>query len=629
VKIAAGIATALAVVCAAGLSEGVANSSAAISRNMVVVSTTNDVVNGKVSSLTALKAKPGRDGVSLREALMAANKTGGSAIVYIMFSARLNGKTIHVRSELPPIHRNHLVLEGVSPNGSRARVTLDGRRARMNRLGELLLVQASNVTIRWLRFTGVNEMLNPTTQVTAVSVGGGRVAQDGVNAPHWSTKAPKLIANVQIMDNVFDNRGFTLPVANASGPASDGVMVGTDGSKDANTHISGVTIARNTFRYFNNDALGVLEATGGDTANGIVILDNTFEGNEISIELGIGGNASHLTGTQIIGNTITPSNTAVTGIVTSGISIDSNARNGTIDQTLIEDNAISGPGGMLLIQAEATVAGIVGPSPAGDVISNTQIVNNVFSLTAAGAGGIGLIGGDKTTSPPSHISGVTIENDTIVNNQGNATLFSSVPNNQPGVSGNQITDVTVRNSIFYEPFGIPIFVVPGPIVNLAPDVLTNSLISGLGWAGTNDNINGDPLFVNASLGVYRLAAGSPAINAGTAVGAPGFDLKGARRDALPDMGAFEFGASPRPLLTVVAMKLGGSGKVTSSPVGINCGTACSARFDLGATVTLTARAATGSRFLGWTHGCAGVARCTVKLSSAKSVTARFAPPISR
>ncbi|MGA9762861.1 MAG: choice-of-anchor Q domain-containing protein [Gaiellaceae bacterium] len=601
------------------MATGVAGSGAAsVSRNVVVVSSTADFVNGKVSSLSALKAKPGRDGISLREALTAANKTRGKAAVYILFSSRLNGKTIDVRSELPPLHRDHLVLEGIAPNGSPAMVTLDGRHAKKGKLGELLLVQASNVTIRWLRFAGADPRRNLTTQVAAVQVGQGRIA-------HAFT--PKRIANVQIVDDVFDNRGFDFPYIGSSGGntgmLANGLMFG-----GVLTHISGVTVSRNTFRYFNNDACGVLADSGGDTINGVVILDNTFAGNEIPIELGIGGSASHLTGSQIIGNTITPlstGTTAPTGTGGSGISIDSNASNGTIDQTLIEGNAISGPAGLLLIQAAVSIPG--SPSSAGNVISNTRIINNVLHPTAAGAGGIALIGGDSTTSPPSRISGVTIENDTIVNDQGNAGLFSSVPNG-PGASGNQITDVTVRNSILYEPFGIPIFVSPGMNgggVNLAPDVLTNSLISGLGWAGANGNINSDPLFVNASAGDYHLMAGSPAINAGTTIGAPGFDLGGARRDAQPDIGAFEFGAVSRPVLAVIAEQLGGSGTVTSSPAGINCGTACSARFDPNTTVTLSAKPAAGSRFLGWQHGCSGKGRCTIKLNSAKSVTARFTP----
>src|SRR5262245_31188325 len=50
-------------------------------------------------------------------------------------------------------------------------------------------------------------------------------------------------------------------------------------------------------------------------------------------------------------------------------------------------------------------------------------------------------------------------------------------------------------------------------------------------------------------------------------------------------------------LTVV--KAGtGSGTVTSSPVGLNCGSTCSAPFDFGTSVTLTANAANDSSFMG-------------------------------
>ena len=106
---------------------------------------------------------------------------------------------------------------------------------------------------------------------------------------------------------------------------------------------------------------------------------------------------------------------------------------------------------------------------------------------------------------------------------------------------------------------------------------------------------------------------------------PSDDFDGAPRGATPDIGAFEFGATPRPLLTVTAEQLGGGGTVTSSPAGITCGTACSAHFDPGTTVTLTAKPDRGSRFLGWSNGCSGVVRCTITLNGAQAVTARFAP----
>jgi len=60
---------------------------------------------------------------------------------------------------------------------------------------------------------------------------------------------------------------------------------------------------------------------------------------------------------------------------------------------------------------------------------------------------------------------------------------------------------------------------------------------------------GDPRFVRPAWGVegdYRLQGGSPAIDAGTPIGAPLEDLEGRLRDAKPDLGAFEFGAPPLP-----------------------------------------------------------------------------------
>jgi len=68
----------------------------------------------------------------------------------------------------------------------------------------------------------------------------------------------------------------------------------------------------------------------------------------------------------------------------------------------------------------------------------------------------------------------------------------------------------------------------------------------------------------------------------------------------------------------------GSGTVTSSPSGINCGVTCSASFAQGTTVTLTATPASGSVFAGWGGaGCSGTGGCTVTMSAAQSVTATF------
>jgi Tol biopolymer transport system component len=79
-------------------------------------------------------------------------------------------------------------------------------------------------------------------------------------------------------------------------------------------------------------------------------------------------------------------------------------------------------------------------------------------------------------------------------------------------------------------------------------------------------------------------------------------------------------------VTLTVIKAGpGRGFVQSNPDGIACGTMCSADFNQGSVVTLTARAHDDERFLRWGGACAGVAgpSCEVTLDAAERVTAIF------
>ena len=80
-----------------------------------------------------------------------------------------------------------------------------------------------------------------------------------------------------------------------------------------------------------------------------------------------------------------------------------------------------------------------------------------------------------------------------------------------------------------------------------------------------------------------------------------------------------------PNFTLSVTKSGsGSGSV-SSPVGIACGSTCSASIAPDTSVTLTATPSTGSTFAGWSGGvCTGTSPCTTIMSQARSVNAVFA-----
>jgi len=69
----------------------------------------------------------------------------------------------------------------------------------------------------------------------------------------------------------------------------------------------------------------------------------------------------------------------------------------------------------------------------------------------------------------------------------------------------------------------------------------------------------------------------------------------------------------------------GSGLVTSSPSGVDCGPTCQATFTPGTEVTLQASASPGSYFTGWSGGgCSGTdPSCTVTLSADTTVIATY------
>src|SRR5438046_10074475 len=84
----------------------------------------------------------------------------------------------------------------------------------------------------------------------------------------------------------------------------------------------------------------------------------------------------------------------------------------------------------------------------------------------------------------------------------------------------------------------------------------------------------------------------------------------------------------RQLFTLTVNRAGaGSGTATSSDGLITCPSTCTATYDSGISVTLTASPASGSTFGSWS-GCTTVSgtTCTVTMTAAKSVTATFTAP---
>ena len=103
-------------------------------------------------------------------------------------------------------------------------------------------------------------------------------------------------------------------------------------------------------------------------------------------------------------------------------------------------------------------------------------------------------------------------------------------------------------------------------------------------------------------------------------------------DAAGNTGEATFTVTVQPPVThqLEVHKVGtGSGRVTSDPAGIDCGSDCDFPFDHGAHVTLTEAPADRSSFAGWSGDCTveGLT-CIATMTAARTVTATFTlPPV--
>lgn len=145
--------------------------------------------------------------------------------------------------------------------------------------------------------------------------------------------------------------------------------------------------------------------------------------------------------------------------------------------------------------------------------SSVNIVNNIIYKN-------GFAADNKGLGIRSHGSNVLIANNTITGNYSGAA-------NGVGAIYIGSGSATVRNNILWDNHG------------------TELVHGGGSITESNNLINTNPLFLNASGDDYHLTSGSPAINHGTDVGVT-TDLDGNARVGLPDAGAYEFvtGVSP-------------------------------------------------------------------------------------
>ncbi len=208
------------------------------------------------------------------------------------------------------------------------------------------------------------------------------------------------------------------------------------------------------------------------------------------------------------------------------LDINSTTSSSQIQDSVIARNVFVGNMGAMGLEAG------VDTGTTNNVIANTQIVDNLVSLTGYNGQGAATIQiQDNQSGTNNKVTGVSFVNNTIDNGTSASPSGWGVwVTSSGGVNG-----VSIENTIFWGNESNP------PLKGItSPSQVSYSIIDQSGFSGTNNNINADPLFVNASSGNFELQSGSPALHAGTSVGAPAIDIDCQPRAARPSIGAYEY-----------------------------------------------------------------------------------------
>jgi acetyl esterase/lipase len=211
-----------------------------------------------------------------------------------------------------------------------------------------------------------------------------------------------------------------------------------------------------------------------------------------------------------------------------GCGVSFSGGQGTIDHSIIADNIQTGG-------ASFYGGGIGALDTAGPVTVDTCLIAR-NSLTSGAGGGIGIknLGGD-----------CVVRNCTVVGNTANThSAGIRIENRAAGNStavGVMINTIVVGN------------MKSGAEVNYADNYVvdkTNSSNCFFGLADEAalfaDSLSGDPKFVTAANGDYRLSGESAAKNAGVAYSGIGVDLEGVAFAAAPSIGCYEYDPNAVP-----------------------------------------------------------------------------------
>jgi len=360
----------------------------------VVVDTTSDVADGDTSSIAALVAYSGTDGViSLREAIVAANNTLG--LDQIHFDIGGGGvQTIQPLASLPTII-GAVVIDGTTQSGyaTSPLIELDGSQAGA---ADGLTISGGGSTVRGLavnRFNGNGLVLSTAggnviegNHIGTGTGGAELYGNGGVGIVVNNSANNRIGGDTETARNVIsDNTGGGIEITGSGATVNliQGNYIGADstGTLDRGNHGDGVRIHQGASdNTVGGTILGTRNVISGNDDDGVQIAGSTSTGNSV-IGNYIGVNAA---GDASLGNT-------GDGVVIQDAPYNTIGGAANDERNIISGNA---GGGVLIFGSNATGNVIAGNYIGLDAAGSVDLGNSGNGITITDQGdGSGPIGG--------------------------------------------------------------------------------------------------------------------------------------------------------------------------------------------------------------------------------------------
>jgi hypothetical protein len=376
----------------------------------IVVTTVSDAVNGNTSSVAALLADPGPDGISLREAISATNNGPGSYT--IRFAPSLMGASITLDSQLPPLLGGGVAIEGDINGDGKPDLTLTKTAGFSTTFGTYcpasggcgLSIGSSGNRLHALTLVGFG---------AGVDIEPWHPGDDTRPAPPTNQTLSDNVVSGLVMNGIQTFGVFIDSVPNVNcGLYSGHAQPCVTNDTWANTTITGNTIATGTA---GDSGIAVKLANAGDRVENLTVSDNTIQMNGPGEGIGL----------EVIGN----------------------ATGATISGGLVARNSIAGRAG---IGIGVTAGGVRAQA---NTIKDVQELDNKVNLVSQNSGfcceGIVIeAGGDTNTAlaPVAYPDGNETQNVLVRGNTISGTLIAGVAV-QAGLGGgsnNRVHDIQVQ-----------------------------------------------------------------------------------------------------------------------------------------------------------------------------------------